>query len=59
MNTHLVSNWYDTRVARAQVFAPRSSAHARARGAGPAGARGARLLWALNGTHLVVSGFDK
>ncbi|CAB3241444.1 unnamed protein product [Arctia plantaginis] len=25
----------------------------------PAGARGARVVWALSGTHLVVTGFDK
>ncbi|CAH0591452.1 unnamed protein product [Chrysodeixis includens] len=42
-----------------RVYKPRSSTAPTASGPGPAGSRGARLVWALNGTHLVVTGFDK
>ncbi|XP_050355413.1 coronin-7 isoform X1 [Nymphalis io] len=42
-----------------RIFKPRSSAEAARRGAGPAGSRGARVVWALHDTHLVVTGFDK
>ncbi|XP_037871177.1 coronin-7 isoform X2 [Bombyx mori] len=42
-----------------RVYAPRSSASPLRSGAGPAGSRGGRLVWALGGTHLVVTGFDK
>ncbi|XP_022835326.1 coronin-7 isoform X1 [Spodoptera litura] len=42
-----------------RVYKPRSSPEPIASGPGPAGSRGARVVWALNGTHLVVTGFDK
>ncbi|XP_075991727.1 coronin-7-like, partial [Anticarsia gemmatalis] len=42
-----------------RVYKPRSSTEPIAQGPGPAGSRGARVVWALNGTHLVVTGFDK
>ncbi|KAJ8729045.1 hypothetical protein PYW07_006741 [Mythimna separata] len=41
-----------------RVYAPRSRTSPTASGPGPAGSRGARVVWALNGTHLVVTGFD-
>ncbi|XP_063622542.1 coronin-7 [Cydia splendana] len=42
-----------------RIFKPRSSTEAIRSGPGPAGSRGARIVWALNETHLVVTGFDK
>nr|XP_026498303.1 coronin-7 [Vanessa tameamea]XP_026498304.1 coronin-7 [Vanessa tameamea] len=42
-----------------RIFKPRASAEAQRRGAGPVGSRGARVVWALHDTHLVVTGFDK
>lgn len=42
-----------------QIFKPRASTEAIRSGPGPAGSRGARIVWALNATHLVVTGFDK
>uniref|UniRef100_A0A2A4JVU7 Coronin n=1 Tax=Heliothis virescens TaxID=7102 RepID=A0A2A4JVU7_HELVI len=42
-----------------RVYKPRSSTEPILSGPGPAGSRGARIVWALNGTHLVVTGFDK
>lgn len=42
-----------------RVYKPRSSNEPVVEGPGPAGSRGARVVWALNGTHLVVTGFDK
>lgn len=42
-----------------RVYQPRSCSDPIRSGAGPVGSRGARLVWALNGTHLVVTGFDK
>ncbi|XP_037303508.1 coronin-7 isoform X2 [Manduca sexta] len=42
-----------------RVYKPRSSPAPVEAGPGPAGSRGARVVWALNGTHLVVTGFDK
>ncbi|GBP51830.1 Coronin-7 [Eumeta japonica] len=42
-----------------RVYEPRSSSSPLRSGPGPAGSRGARLVWALDATHLVVTGFDK
>ncbi|XP_059061678.1 coronin-7-like [Achroia grisella] len=42
-----------------RVFEPRASTEAIRSGKGPAGGRGARIVWALGDTHLVVTGFDK
>ncbi|XP_047027529.1 coronin-7 isoform X3 [Helicoverpa zea] len=42
-----------------RVYKPRSSPEPILSGPGPVGSRGARIVWALNGTHLVVTGFDK
>ncbi|XP_053616198.1 coronin-7 isoform X2 [Plodia interpunctella] len=42
-----------------RTYKPRSSTQPLRCGAGPAGSRGARLVWALRDTHLVVTGFDK
>ncbi|XP_049878604.1 coronin-7 isoform X2 [Pectinophora gossypiella] len=42
-----------------RIYKPRSSTEPLRSGPGPAGSRGARVVWALNATHLVVTGFDK
>jgi coronin-7 len=42
-----------------RVFEPRKSGKAIAEGTGTEGLRGARVVWALDGTMLVVAGFDK
>lgn len=42
-----------------RVYNPRASTEPLRSGSGPCGSRGARIVWALNGTHLVVTGFDK
>ncbi|KAL0829587.1 hypothetical protein ABMA28_003097 [Loxostege sticticalis] len=42
-----------------RIYKPRSSPEPLRSGPGPAGSRGARVVWALNATHLVVTGFDK
>ncbi|CAH0719273.1 unnamed protein product, partial [Brenthis ino] len=42
-----------------RIYNPRSSTEPTSRGAGPVGSRGARVVWALHDTHLVVTGFDK
>ncbi|XP_013171687.1 PREDICTED: coronin-7 isoform X1 [Papilio xuthus] len=42
-----------------RIYKPRESTEAVRSGPGPAGTRGGRVVWALNDTHLVVTGFDK
>lgn len=42
-----------------RVFKPRASDEPICEGKGPAGSRGARIVWALDGTFIVVTGFDK
>ncbi|XP_013148577.1 PREDICTED: coronin-7 [Papilio polytes] len=42
-----------------RIYKPRESVAALRSGAGPAGSRGGRVVWALSDTHLVVTGFDK
>ncbi|XP_045778749.1 coronin-7 isoform X4 [Maniola jurtina] len=42
-----------------RIYAPRTSTEPIRKGAGPVGSRGARVVWALHDTHLVVTGFDK
>ncbi|GAB0089346.1 Coronin [Sergentomyia squamirostris] len=44
---------------RLRVFNPRKSNEAIAEGPGPVGTRGARVVWALDGEYIVVTGFDK
>ncbi|KAJ0172788.1 hypothetical protein K1T71_011927 [Dendrolimus kikuchii] len=57
---HTIKIWdLSVETPRAEVYKPRSSADPIRTGPGPAGSRGARIVWALNGTHLVVTGFDK
>ncbi|XP_072945639.1 coronin-7 [Epargyreus clarus] len=42
-----------------RIYKPRSSTEPIRSGPGPVGSRGARIVWALQATHLVVTGFDK
>ncbi|CAH2055926.1 unnamed protein product, partial [Iphiclides podalirius] len=42
-----------------RIYKPRESTAPLRSGPGPAGSRGGRVVWALSGTHLVVTGFDK
>ena len=44
---------------RVRIFEPRKSRSAVRQGSGPAGVKGARVCWALDGQFLLVSGFDK
>lgn len=44
---------------RLRVYNPRKSAEPIAEGPGPVGTRGARVVWALDGEFIVVTGFDK
>lgn len=44
---------------RLRIYKPRSSDGPIREGKGPAGTRGARVVWALDGRYLVVMGFDK
>uniref|UniRef100_A0A182KAP6 Coronin n=1 Tax=Anopheles christyi TaxID=43041 RepID=A0A182KAP6_9DIPT len=44
---------------RIRVYEPRKSMQPINEGTGPVGTRGARILWALEGEYLVVTGFDK
>uniref|UniRef100_A0A182VT39 Coronin n=1 Tax=Anopheles minimus TaxID=112268 RepID=A0A182VT39_9DIPT len=44
---------------RIRVYEPRKSAQPTKEGTGPVGTRGARIVWALEGEYLVVTGFDK
>ncbi|KAG8557620.1 hypothetical protein GDO81_016683 [Engystomops pustulosus] len=43
---------------RIRIYEPRVSNQAQQEGAGPEGARGARILWVCDGKYLLVSGFD-
>ncbi|XP_075212375.1 coronin [Lycorma delicatula] len=42
-----------------RVYDPRKSDNPVAEGKGPIGSRGARVVWALEGSSIVVTGFDK
>ncbi|RVE46333.1 hypothetical protein evm_009052 [Chilo suppressalis] len=42
-----------------RIYKPRTSTEPIRSGPGPVGSRGARVVWALNTTHLVITGFDK
>nr|CAD7393572.1 unnamed protein product [Timema cristinae] len=42
-----------------RIYKPRSSTQPVREGKGPAGSRGARVVWALEGNFIVVIGFDK
>ncbi|KAK3909371.1 Coronin-7 [Frankliniella fusca] len=42
-----------------RVYEPRTSSQPIREGKGPAGSRGARIVWALDGNYIVVMGFDK
>ncbi|XP_047508009.1 coronin-7 isoform X2 [Pieris napi] len=42
-----------------RIYEPRASSEPLRRGRSAAGGRGARLVWALRDSHLVVTGFDK
>nr|CAD7568796.1 unnamed protein product [Timema californicum] len=42
-----------------RIYKPRSSTQPVREGKGPAGSRGARIVWALEGNFIVVIGFDK
>lgn len=43
---------------RIRIYEPRVSNRPKQEGAGPEGARGARILWVCDGKYLLVSGFD-
>ncbi|MEE6524581.1 hypothetical protein FKM82_024150 [Ascaphus truei] len=43
---------------RVRIYEPRASNQPRQEGAGPEGARGARVVWVCDGKYLLVSGFD-
>lgn len=43
---------------RVRIYEPRVSNQPKQVGAGPEGARGARVLWACDGKYLIISGFD-
>lgn len=42
-----------------RVYEPRSASEPIAEGKGPAGVRGGRVCWALEGKYLIVAGFDR
>lgn len=42
-----------------RVYNPRKSENPIREGTGPVGTRGARLVWAIEGEYIVVTGFDK
>lgn len=42
-----------------RVYEPRTSSEPLMSGLGPSGTRGARVCWALGGTHLITTGFTK
>ncbi|XP_071452407.1 coronin-7 isoform X3 [Hetaerina americana] len=42
-----------------RIYEPRKSCTPIAEGKGPVGARGARVVWALDGAFIVTTGFDK
>jgi len=48
-----------SRDSKLRVYKPRSSSQPIREGKGPAGSRGARVVWALEGCFIVVMGFDK
>nr|CAI5857098.1 unnamed protein product [Callosobruchus analis] len=48
-----------SRDSKVRVYKPRQSDHPIREGKGPEGNRGARIVWALEGRYVVVTGFDK
>lgn len=42
-----------------RIFEPRKGGSAIRQGSGPSGVKGARIIWALDGKFLLVSGFDR
>ncbi|KAF8795020.1 Coronin-7 like protein [Argiope bruennichi] len=44
---------------KVRIFDPRNSSEPIKEGPGPQGTRGARIVWVLNSTYLVVTGFSK
>uniref|UniRef100_T1I6B9 Coronin n=1 Tax=Rhodnius prolixus TaxID=13249 RepID=T1I6B9_RHOPR len=48
-----------TRGSIVSVYDPRMGADPLGQGKGPGGTRGARLVWAVEGQYIVVTGFDK
>lgn len=42
-----------------RIYDPRKSSDPIREGPGPAGSRGARISWAIDGNYIVVTGFDK
>lgn len=42
-----------------RVYEPRKQTQPIREGKGPVGSRGARVVWALDGHYIVVTGFDK
>lgn len=44
---------------KVRIYDPRKSAEPIQEGTGPVGTRGARIVWAIDGEYLVVTGFDK
>lgn len=44
---------------KVRIYNPRKSTEPIQEGAGPVGTRGARIVWAIDGEYLVVTGFDK
>lgn len=46
----------DTKI---RIYKPRASTQPIREGKGPVGTRGARIVWALDGSFIVVTGFDK
>uniref|UniRef100_A0A224X661 Coronin n=1 Tax=Panstrongylus lignarius TaxID=156445 RepID=A0A224X661_9HEMI len=48
-----------TRGSVVSVYDPRMGADPLGQGKGPGGTRGARLVWAVDGQYIVVTGFDK
>lgn len=48
-----------SRDGKIRVYKPRSSDAPVREGKGPVGTRGARIVWALDGNYVVVTGFDK
>lgn len=44
---------------KVRIYNPRKSSEPVQEGQGPSGTRGARIVWAIDGEYLVVTGFDK
>lgn len=44
---------------KVRIYNPRKSSEPVQEGVGPSGTRGARIVWAIDGEYLVVTGFDK